>query len=273
MLDYGYEIKNGAIVLHPVNSLAVEKMHHIYLESESIYKVIEYLDASEYYSPKGNKNWNRSTVRRILGNPVYKGTEFLPRLLSDEIIDKVAELLESKYVKKQIDTKADDEVLRSIICSECNSIMFPDKNNEFYQCKCGMIVDTAFIKDAFYNLSAAIHENPEMIEQDEVEAPVLPAVDELTKQIDSLLKQASYSNYSVIELLKERAMLTYSMLELNEKEIQSMKLLNLFYRINQIDSFEIELYRMIINSVKVYGPDLVLIELINGQQFEIQKED
>lgn len=95
----------------------------------------------------------------------------------------------------------------------------------------------------------------------------------MTNRIDDLLKTASYSNFSVIELLKERAMLTYSMLELNEKEIQSMKLLNLFYRINQIDSFEIELYRMIIHSVIVYGPDLIRLELINGQQFDIQKED
>jgi len=273
MIDFGYEIKNGAIELHSVNSKCVQKIHEIYLETSSIYKVISYLNSSLYCSPSGKKNWTRSTVRKILGNPIYKGTDFLPRLLSDEVIDKVDEILKSKYKRRPKDMGTEYESIRNVFCSECNSLMNPSKDGEFYSCTCGMIVSADFIKEAFFNLSVAIHENPEMIEQDDIETPVLPAVEDMTLQIDTLLKQASYSNFTIIELLKERAMLTYSMIELNEKEIQSLKLFNLFYRIIEIEAFEIELYRMIMNSVTVYSPDLIRLELINGQQFDIQNED
>jgi hypothetical protein len=125
MIEFGYKIKDGKVVIHDTNSQAVIAMHEWYLKSDSIYSVLAFLGASEYISPGGMKKWTRATVRKILGNPIYKGTDIFPRILPDQVIDQVNEAFERKNKRKSSEQKQSQLLIANVFCNECGSLMQP----------------------------------------------------------------------------------------------------------------------------------------------------
>lgn len=271
MIDFGYRIENGKFVLDPINSKAVEKIHHLYIESHSVYAVIAYMDSSEFMSPGGKKNWTRSTVRKILGNEIYRGNELFPRLLSDELIDEVNEIFAEKNSKSIPDEKIAKLNFANIYCSKCGSLMKPAvKNQCLYECKC-CSVEEGFIKESFVALASAIYEDPQLIESYDFQADEHSEVKEMNTQIEQAIINAKYSHFNVISLLKQRASLAYKHSKLNEEEMKSMKILNTFLK-EKVESFDWILYSCTIQKVNVFEPDLISLELINGQAFEFENE-
>ena len=271
MIDFGYRIENGKFVLDQINSKAVEKIHEIYIETRSVYAVLAYLDSSEFMSPGGKKTWTRSTVRKILGNEVYRGDEILPRLLPDEVIDKVNEIFAEKNSKCIPENKKAKLMFSNVYCSKCGSLMKPSgKNHSLYECQC-CTVDESFIKESFVALASAIYEDPQLIETFDLQTEEHPEVKVMNAQVEQAINEAKYSHYNVITLLKQRATLAYKHSKLNEEEMRSMKILNAFLK-EKVEEFDWIIYSETIQKIEVIESDLISLELINGQSFEFENE-
>jgi len=272
MVEYGYKIKDGKVVIHDTNSQAVIAMHEWYLKSDSIYSVLAFLGASEYISPGGMKKWTRATVRKILGNPIYKGTDIFPRILPDQVIDQVNEAFERKNKRKSSEQKQSQLLIANVFCNECGSLMQPcGHHKDIYECKCSSI-SINFVKEAFTALSSAIYQDPSIVEHFELEQMDSNLFESINSQINEAINNVQYSHYNVVCLLKQRAALAYKHSKLNESEMKSMKILNSFFRKDPTDEFDVILYSCTVQKVTVIHSDLIKVELINGQEFEFMNE-
>lgn len=271
MIDFGYRIEKGKFTLDPISSKAVVMIHEVYIDTRSVYAVINHMDASEYMSPGGKKNWTRSTVRKILGNEIYRGNELLPRLLPDEIIDKVNEIFEEKSSKSLPIEKQAKLQFANVYCSKCGSLMKPSsKSHSLYECG-WRTVEESFIQESFVALVSAIFEDPQLIESYAFETTEHPEVKEMNTQVEQAINDSKYSHFNVISLLKQRAALAYKHSKLNEEEMKSMKILNAFLK-EKTGEFDWILYSCTIQKVNVIESNLISLELINGQAFEFENE-
>ena len=271
MIDFGYRIEKGKFTLDPINSKAVEMIHAVYIDTHSVYAVINHMDASEFMSPGGKKTWTRSTVRKILGNEIYRGNELLPRLLPDEIIDKVNEIFEEKNSKNISEAKQVKLKFANVYCSKCDSLMKPAlKNHSLYECDCSS-VEESFIQESFVALASAIFEDPQLVESYAFETVEHSEVKEMNTQVEQAINDSKYSHFNVISLLKQRASLAYKHSKLNEEEMKSMKILNAFLK-EKTEEFDWILYSCTIQKVNVLESNLISLVLINGQEFEFENE-
>lgn len=275
MIEYGYQIKDGMIILHPEQSKAIIQMNERYVETESIYRVIDWLNASGFVSPSGKNTWTRSTVRGYLGNSFYAGNEQFPRILSDELIEKVNAILlpKSKRTAEGIaETKRRNEnMIHHVVCRHCDTPMETDNQMENMICVCGNHVTYCFIKEAFKELAFAIREDETLIEilQDTMDHSTRE-LNGLDKEISIRTETESHSNYETIELIKQRAEAAYNLCPASSKAMESMRLLSLLMMDH--DNWK-ELYDRTVKRILVESKSLIYIELMNEQVFEISKEE
>ena len=71
-LTYGYDIKDGNLVLNQKESEVVKRIFKNYLSGKSMQKITSELRAEDISTKQGGKWW-ASTVNEILGNPLYIG--------------------------------------------------------------------------------------------------------------------------------------------------------------------------------------------------------
>ena len=271
MIDFGYNVENGKFVIDPVNGKIVEEIHRVFIEENSVYSVLGFLDASEYYSPRGKKKWTRSTVRRILGNEIYKGNDYLPRLLPDEVVDQVNQMFFEKTEHKIPANKESRLYFANIFCDKCGAMLTPSsKNSMIYQCDCTAIPES-FIQESFVALANAIYEDPQIIEHYEANEQIPVEIKEMNLKVDKAINDSKYSHFNAMTLLKERAALAYKHSKLNDDEMKSMKILNCLLK-EPMNEFDWILYSSTIQKVTVLDRNIIRLELINGQYFEFENE-
>jgi len=80
---FGYNMKDGVLVIHEKEAEIVKNMYSYYLQMRKKYcsmkKIAEHLNENYIYTKKGNI-WNQTSVQRILKNPIYAGYIFLDKL-------------------------------------------------------------------------------------------------------------------------------------------------------------------------------------------------
>ncbi len=81
MVPYGYQIVEGRAVPDPVDAGKLRTMYALYLEGSAINEA-----ASSAGVPRTN-----SSAGALLSDRVYLGTDFYPRLIQDEVFEKVQE--------------------------------------------------------------------------------------------------------------------------------------------------------------------------------------
>ena len=85
-IPFGYCIKNGELVIDPVDGPKVIRMYELYLQGYGLHCVGEAV---------GISSWHCS-IGRILTNKAYIGEGIYPRLISDEVFAKAQQ---EKYVR------------------------------------------------------------------------------------------------------------------------------------------------------------------------------
>lgn len=275
MIEYGYQIKDGMIVLHPEQSKAIIQMNEKYVETESIYRVIDWLNASGFVSPSGKNTWTRSTVRGYLSNSFYAGNERFPRILSDELIEQVNAILvpKSKRTAEGIEEtkRRNENMIHHVICRHCDKPMETDHQLENMVCACGNHVECCFIKEAFNELACALREDETLIEiPQEMTVHSTRELNELDTEIEKRMDIENHSNYETIELIKQRAEVAYNLFPVSTKAMESMRLLSLFMM--DYDNWK-ELYDRTVKRILVESKSLIYIELMNEQVFEINEQE
>lgn len=146
----GYNIVDKKLIINPIDKEVIERIFNMYSHGKSHYTIRNILNEEKCL---GKTNWQDSTIRRILENPVYKGDyisnkgkknecyyeDVCPAIVSKELWDYCQEQ-EAKNSKNYI-RKEDYYFLQKLKCPKCGRILggkaTKKKNGKsyyYYQC-------------------------------------------------------------------------------------------------------------------------------------------
>jgi DNA invertase Pin-like site-specific DNA recombinase len=71
-IPYGYDYKNGELILNPDEAKIVKMIFQLYLKGQTLSSIVKQLNKWGIQTKRG-KNWGKQTVSTILKNPIYCG--------------------------------------------------------------------------------------------------------------------------------------------------------------------------------------------------------
>ena len=146
----GYNRVNKKLVINPIDKEVIERIFNMYSHGKSHYTIRNILNDEKCL---GKTNWQDSTIRRILENPVYKGDyisnkgkknecyyeDVCPAIVSKELWDYCQE--QGAKNSKNYIRKEDYYFLQKLKCPKCGRILggkaTKKKNGKsyyYYQC-------------------------------------------------------------------------------------------------------------------------------------------
>lgn len=162
-MRYGYHIVNGYWEIDHKQAEVVKEVFRLYLELDSIRKVVDALNNEGYRNQRGGL-FIADSVSRIIKNPCYKGTQILNRyhrdfdtkkiienppeewvvvdnafeaIVSPEIWEKANERLALKRApEKRGKNISRDPLGGKMFCSKCGAVMWRHCSNGYYSWYC-----------------------------------------------------------------------------------------------------------------------------------------
>lgn len=127
-IPFGYRMMQGMITEDSEKADAVRSIFYGFLEGIPIVQLGKDLETKGFVNAKGNVKWLPRSIRDILSNAVYGGTEEYPQIVPPEIVEQV-----HRKRKEQAETKGDSTIRYwysgKLVCGSCGS-EFYRKNNE-----------------------------------------------------------------------------------------------------------------------------------------------
>jgi hypothetical protein len=129
---FGYKTENGRLVLDPPRDAVVRRIFDTYMETHSIRKIVNALDADGIRSRTGKKLTD-SFVWQVLRKPIYTGKVphkgklhpgVHPAIISEEFYNLVRKLM-TEETRRPADHVPSLPFAGLIHCAECGSIMSP----------------------------------------------------------------------------------------------------------------------------------------------------
>jgi len=73
---FGYDVKKKSLVPNEGEKKVLNKIFRMYRDGKSTVEIKNYLDSHTEYLPKRSKSgWNLGTIQKMLGSPLYKGSQ------------------------------------------------------------------------------------------------------------------------------------------------------------------------------------------------------
>ena len=213
-IPYGYQIRNGSVVLHEEESEIVRRIYYDYAEGKS-YKVIAdslTLEGVRYMPDK--PTWNKNMVARILQNESYNGSGKYPAIVSEKL-SRQSECAKRQSVQTiSPELKAIKPMMRCGICGGKIQRRVERRTVQRWYCENSMEHISTDLDDArVMGLILALQHNlsGSILEQ------ILPTktlsfeVVKLQKEIDRLLNTTGESIANIQSKMLELTNLQYSL--------------------------------------------------------------
>jgi DNA invertase Pin-like site-specific DNA recombinase len=81
-IPYGYDYKNGELILNSEEAKIVKIIFQLYLSGKSIGKIVNHLNEQGIQTKRG-RSWSKQTISKILKNPIYCGVKHWQDILHE----------------------------------------------------------------------------------------------------------------------------------------------------------------------------------------------
>ena len=88
-IAFGYNRYGDKIVLHEGQAGCVQMIFNFYDEGKSLSEIKEIMDEWGCPSPQNKKTWGKQTISNILSNPHYLGSDEYPKIIEQDLFDRV----------------------------------------------------------------------------------------------------------------------------------------------------------------------------------------
>jgi DNA invertase Pin-like site-specific DNA recombinase len=90
-IPYGYDYRNGKLIINNKESEVVKKIFELYASGYSIGKIVEYLNDNKILTKTG-RSWGKQTIATILKNPIYCGINHWDDILHENSHDRIVDI-------------------------------------------------------------------------------------------------------------------------------------------------------------------------------------
>lgn len=118
-LRFGYYIRDGKILLHPVESEAVRRSYELYLENRSYLDIAEWLQDEKIAYQPGDYSWDKNMVKRMLEFEGYCGNTMYPAIIKREIWQMVQNIRQKKAAFGVSKVEWPRSFRRKLFCYRC----------------------------------------------------------------------------------------------------------------------------------------------------------
>ena len=119
-IPFGYQVKNGVIVIVPSEAEIIQKIFDDYLSGMSFQQIALLLTEKcvEYLPHKSD--WNKNRVARLIADVRYIGNDVYTAIIDREIFDQVQNMKLSRNTQTEYDRgKVISPSVVSIVCGKC----------------------------------------------------------------------------------------------------------------------------------------------------------
>lgn len=118
-LPFGYQIRQGELVVNPAEAEIVQKAFARYAAGETLQGIAQVLSAQRIEYLPGRFTWDKARVKRLLDNRRYFGADGYPPIISEELFHSVLKKKENA-ASKPLETDNAIKLFKTCaICSEC----------------------------------------------------------------------------------------------------------------------------------------------------------
>lgn len=275
---FGYQYREGKIVINPKEALAVKRIFNDYLNGLSLLSISESLSKENIEYISGSCNWNKARLMRILEDVRYIGNDQYPAIIDYDIFSRIAIIKSQRCTTKTARSKferigADIKVN----CHKCGEKM---KRYHNIKCKCPeywlcpnckeriSITDSELLENITSCLNRII-QNPNLINEGAVPQICRCAgIMQIENAISRELENVSVDREKVRTLICNLTSVKYS--KIDNTHFISKKLKAEFEQSNPLSSFSKELFKRVAKGITLRPDCSVTIILQNNQS--INKE-
>lgn len=96
-IAFGYNRNEiNRIIINETQALTVKLIFELYAEGKSLDNISRQLAACEIPSPYNNPKWGKQALSKILSYERYHGTDDYPKIIDQELYDRVLEIRQSR---------------------------------------------------------------------------------------------------------------------------------------------------------------------------------
>ena len=239
-IPFGYMMRDGEIVLHPEESVAVREIFDMYLRGMSLKSI-----AAAMIVPYNiDKVWNKNMVSRILENERYTGSDGYLAVIEPEMFRKANEIKKRKAAAC-ICTDEKKKYLHSLISG-------------------GSSLTESEVEGLLVSVINKLIAKPELAAPDKPQeyAPTSEIAD-MEQRLADLMQDMTADIDKITKLITGTAAAKYeqSPYDTRDKKIKTIELLP---RREPLGALDIELAKQIVRAVRIYRGKTA-VELINGK--------
>lgn len=200
---YGYEMRNGMIVVHQKEADMVKGIFNQYLNGENLKKIAERLMENQIEFLPGEYGWNKSRIKRMIEDERYIGADNYPVIIDENTFKKAnAEKHNRRTNINPVITAEKKLLTHRVICSNCRRRLFHHtdnslKNSEKWFCKnkgCKFSVNMT-VTELEYEITEILNlltSQPKLVEYEKTDIPaessleIIRTENEIERQLESI---------------------------------------------------------------------------------------
>lgn len=266
-LPFGYEIRNGELVVDLQQAEIVRCIFQTYIAGETLQQIADWLTAQKIAYRENVYSWNKNAVSRILANEKYCGTAHYPPLITKVCYEEAMQIRNGRTSAYSATLAPFRKDLQCGCCGE--KLYWHGKSNQWICRNCKMW--SAPISDR--ELATAIEEklrwilkNPARIRPPKSAPQAIPLeAAQLDRTIQRELVEETFEEAVLIEQILHRAEVQYDFCTAGNADPATLHIRKMCTETKLPEDFPIEFYKKIVSNVVLHRNADIDIRLKNGQ--------
>ena len=278
-IPFGYQYKNGCIVLAEAESAVVRLIFKDYLSGSSMLDIATSLnDRMVEYQP-GVTGWNKGRIKRIVEDMRYLGTRGFPQIIDQATYDRIQSMKAARNTQQGTDRRSDIYQLSAPVhCAVCGAEMKRrmDSRRTIRQCwTCSNPTCKAHVAKNDHDLLAEITSRMNQVIAEPELVNIAAAYSEPSielrraeNEIGRIMDTVSFDKDDLRKKLLNCASLKYG--EIESKPYIAKRMKADFEKSSLLSYFSSDLFEKTVKSIQIEADGTVSITLLNDQR--VRKE-
>ncbi|MHB8276830.1 MAG: recombinase family protein [Candidatus Humimicrobiaceae bacterium] len=287
-MPIGYKLVDGKIQLDEPKAAIVKKIFADYLSGASTSSLAKRLTEMCFPNANNKASWNHGSIGKILENVKYRGDEFYPQMIGNELFEqvKICRHERCEQLGRSIQPNSANRqypFTGKLRCGECGDVyrkyiehsgraseksLWKCKKYIYKNrvcCRCGFLADEQ-IEKAFIEVANRILARLQILDRTPRKEPIPNSLEynRLDQRIRELEAEGRYSSKELPALIFGRAQAFYKTARIDDTDHNTGKMKQAFSDRQLLVEFDEELFLTVIKQITVYADHRLVFEFING---------
>ena len=124
---FGYEVKNGNIVVNQIEANVVRMIYEMYLSGKTLKQISDHLTVQKIIYYCDNAVWSKNIIARILDDSRYCGDSKYEKIISHDLYENVRQERNDRSAKKTQLSPLTKIIKGKLVCSVCGQSLGREK--------------------------------------------------------------------------------------------------------------------------------------------------